>query len=153
MADTAKRILARVVDWLIVAIPLLIIGIPFGIYNRVTSGDGDFGDWVTDGNAGGWVFQVIAIIAFVGYDTLMVRKSGQTLGKKLMKMRVAMLNDGSTPDTGSSLTRAVVLWLPQLICCPCLWPLLLLIFILVDKPYKQGLHDKAAKTVVVSTAT
>ncbi|TXS13191.1 RDD family protein, partial [Streptomyces sp. ms191] len=29
-------------------------------------------------------------------------------------------------------------------------PLLLLILILVDKPYKQGLHDKSAKTVVVT---
>ncbi|MEU2164380.1 RDD family protein [Streptomyces chengbuensis] len=153
LADSGKRILARIVDWLIVAIPLLIIGIPFGIYNRVASGD-DFDDWVANSNTGGqWVFQLISIIAYVGYDTLMVRKSGQTLGKRLMKMRVAMLNDGSTPDTGSSLTRAAVLWLPQLICCPCLWPLILLILILVDKPYKQGLHDKAAKTVVVSTAS
>lgn len=153
LADSGKRILARVIDWLIVAIPLLIIGIPFGIYDRVASGDG-FDEWVASSSTGGqWVFQLISIIAYVGYDTLMVRSSGQTLGKKLMNMRVAMLNDGSTPDTGSSLTRAVVLWLPQLICCPCLWPLILLILILVDKPYKQGLHDKAAKTVVVSTAS
>lgn len=153
LADTPKRFLARFIDWLIVTIPLALIGIPFGIYDRVGTRGGDFDEFVTGANTGiQWVFQLISIVAFVGYDTLMVRSSGRTIGKKLMKMRVAMLNDGSTPDTGASLMRAAVLWLPQLICCPCLWPLILAIMILVDKPYKQGLHDKAAKTVVVSAA-
>ncbi|MER7001262.1 RDD family protein [Streptomyces sp. NPDC000410] len=153
LADPAKRIAARVIDWLIVLIPLALIGIPFGIYEGVTDASDDIDDWVANVNTGGqWAFQIITIIAFVGYDTLMVKASGQTLGKKLMKIRVAMLDNGTTPDTGSSLTRAAVLWLPQLICCPCLWPLLLVILILVDKPYRQGLHDKAAKTVVVSAA-
>ncbi|MFJ6634169.1 RDD family protein [Streptomyces sp. NPDC091376] len=153
LADTPKRFLARFIDWLIVTIPLALIGIPFGIYDRVGTRGGDFDEFLTGANSGvQWVFQLISIVAFVGYDTLMVRSSGRTIGKKLMKMRVAMLNDGSTPDTGASLMRACVLWLPQLICCPCLWPLILAIMILVDKPYKQGLHDKAAKTVVVSAA-
>ncbi|MFE7773169.1 RDD family protein [Streptomyces sp. NPDC057445] len=151
LADPARRVLARVIDWLIVLIPLALIGIPFGIYRGV--GSDDFDDWVTDVNNGAqWVFQIISILAYVLYDTLLVRRDGQTVGMKLLKLRVAMLSDGSTPDTGSSLMRAAVLWLPQLICCPCLWPLILLIMILVDKPYRQGLHDKAAKTVVVSTA-
>ncbi|MGW2204458.1 RDD family protein [Streptomyces sp. NPDC001774] len=150
LADSGKRILARIIDWLIVAIPLALIGIPFNIYDRATDGD-DFGDTITATSTGsGLVFQLITIVAFVAYDTLMVANSGQTLGKKWLKLRVAMLNDGSTPPTNASLIRAVVLWLPALICCACLWPLLLLIMILVDKPYKQGLHDKAAKTVVVS---
>ncbi|MER7954472.1 RDD family protein [Streptomyces sp. NPDC096030] len=150
LADSGKRILARIIDWLIVAIPLALIGIPFNIYDRATDGD-DFGDTITATSTGsGLVFQLITIVAFVAYDTLMVANSGQTLGKKWLKLRVAMLNDGSTPPTNASLIRAVVLWLPALICCACLWPLLLLILILVDKPYKQGLHDKAAKTVVVS---
>ncbi|MEU6985573.1 RDD family protein [Streptomyces sp. NPDC046324] len=150
LADSGKRILARIIDWLIVAIPLAVIGIPFNVYDRATDGD-DFGDTITATSTGtGLVFQLITIVAFVGYDTLMVAKGGQTLGKKWLKLRVAMLNDGSTPPMNASLIRAVVLWLPALICCACLWPLLLLILILVDKPYKQGLHDKAAKTVVVS---
>ncbi|MFF5935496.1 RDD family protein [Streptomyces sp. NPDC012508] len=150
LADSGKRILARIIDWLIVAIPLAVIGIPFNVYDRATDGD-DFGDTITATSTGtGLVFQLITIVAYVGYDTLMVAKGGQTFGKKWMKLRVAMLNDGSTPPMNASLIRAVVLWLPALICCACLWPLLLLILILVDKPYKQGLHDKAAKTVVVS---
>ncbi|MFE0771777.1 RDD family protein [Streptomyces sp. NPDC058861] len=150
LADSGRRILARLIDWVIVAVPLAIIGIPFKVYDRVSSDD-DFGDAVSSFNGGGQlVFQLITIVAYVAYDTVLTARNGQTLGKKLMKLRVAMLNDGSTPPTSQSLLRAVVLWLPALICCACLWPLLLLILILVDKPYKQGLHDKAAKTVVVS---
>ncbi|MEU3476652.1 RDD family protein [Streptomyces sp. NPDC033754] len=151
LAESGKRIVARIIDWVIVALPLAIIGIPFDIYDRATRDGNDFGDTVNSLNGGSQlVFQLITIVAYVAYDTVMVAKNGQTLGKKLFKLRVAMLNDGSTPPMSQSLLRAVVLWLPALICCACLWPLLLLILILVDKPYKQGLHDKAAKTVVVT---
>ncbi|WP_411110240.1 RDD family protein [Streptomyces sp. c-19] len=151
LAESGRRILARLIDWLIIAIPLAVIGIPFDIYARATDNDNDFGDTVNSLNGGSQlVFQLITIVAYVTYDTVMTARNGQTIGKKLMKLRVAMLNDGSTPPMSQSLLRAVVLWLPALICCACLWPLLILILILVDKPYKQGLHDKAAKTVVVS---
>ncbi|MGW0119591.1 RDD family protein [Streptomyces sp. NPDC003327] len=151
LADSGRRVLARLIDWLIIAVPLAIIGIPFDVYDRATETGNDFGDTVNSLNGGSQlVFQLLTIVAYVAYDTVMTAKNGQTLGKKLMKLRVAMLNDGSTPPMSQSLLRAVVLWLPALICCACLWPLLLLILILVDKPYKQGLHDKAAKTVVVT---
>ncbi|MFI8517251.1 RDD family protein [Streptomyces sp. NPDC085481] len=151
LADSGRRIFARIIDWLIIAVPLAIIGIPFDIYQRATKNDNDFGDTLNSLNGGSQlVFQLITIVAYVAYDTVMTARNGQTLGKKLMKLRVAMLNDGSTPPMNASLIRAIVLWLPALICCACLWPLLILILILVDKPYKQGLHDKAAKTVVVA---
>ncbi|WP_282695582.1 RDD family protein [Streptomyces sp. CC208A] len=148
LAESGRRILARLVDWLIVSVPLALIGIPFDVYDRVTV-DGD--EFQTTWTGGGQlVFQLLTIVAYVTYDTVLTARNGQTVGKRLMKLRVAMLNDGSTPPMSQSLLRAVVLWLPALICCACLWPLLILILILVDKPYKQGLHDKAAKTVVVT---
>ncbi|MER6097146.1 RDD family protein [Streptomyces sp. NPDC001728] len=151
LAASGKRFLARFIDWLLIAIPLAIIGIPFHVYSRATEKGNDFGATFNSLNGGSQLaFQLITIVAYVAYDTVMTAKNGQTLGKKWMKLRVAMLNDGSTPPMNQSLLRAVVLWLPALICCACLWPLLILILILVDKPYKQGLHDKAAKTVVVS---
>ncbi|MFC9735156.1 RDD family protein [Streptomyces roseolus] len=148
LAETGRRILARLVDWAIIAVPLAIIGIPFDIYDRATVDGDDFQATWTGGAQ--LVFQLLTIVAYVTYDTVLTARNGQTVGKRLMKLRVAMLNDGSTPPMSQSLLRAVVLWLPALICCACLWPLLILILILVDKPYKQGLHDKAAKTVVVT---
>ncbi|MFI8320775.1 RDD family protein [Streptomyces sp. NPDC085529] len=148
LAETGRRVLARLIDWVIIAVPLAIIGIPFDIYDRATVDGDDFQATWTGG--GQLVFQLLTIVAYVTYDTVLTAQRGQTLGKRLMKLRVAMLNDGSTPPMSQSLLRAIVLWLPALICCACLWPLLILILILVDKPYKQGLHDKAAKTVVVT---
>ncbi|WP_345036648.1 RDD family protein [Streptomyces sannanensis] len=155
LADTGKRILARIVDFFIVIIPLYLISLPFGgalAVNRDSSDDlgRTFGQAYTGAQL---VWSLIAVVAYVGYDTYFTRSNGQTLGKRLMNLRVAMLKDGSVPDMGTSLIRAAVLWLPALLCCPCLWWLIILVMILVDKPYRQGVHDKAGKTVVVSTAS
>ncbi|MCS0639129.1 RDD family protein [Streptomyces sp. LP05-1] len=148
LADTGRRVLARLIDWFIIFVPLALIAIPFDVWSNVSDDADDI--WRTNTNSGQWIVQLISIVAYIGYDTLMTRKNGQTLGKRLMGMRVAMLNDGSVPPTNAALARAIVLWLPALICCACFWPLFLLILMLFDRPYKQGLHDKAAKTVVVS---
>ncbi|MFF4230275.1 RDD family protein [Streptomyces sp. NPDC001820] len=152
LADFGRRLLARVIDALIVFVPLFLISLAFGGWGEMAD-TGDTWDDITDQvNTGRqWIWSLISLVAYVGYDTLMVAKGhGQTLGKRLMKIRVAMLNDGSVPDVSSSLMRAIVLWVPALICCFCLWWLVIIVTILADKPYKQGLHDKAGKTVVVS---
>ncbi|MFJ3924925.1 RDD family protein [Streptomyces sp. NPDC090022] len=154
LADFGKRLAARVLDVLIVAIPLFLIQLPFN--NRRYTVETDQGDDVTEiisrsYSGTGLIWTLIGIIAFVGYDWFFTQKSGQTLGKKALGLRVAMLNDGSVPPSGAALARAAVLWLPTLICCFCLWPIALIISMLVDKPYRQALHDKVAKTVVVTT--
>jgi uncharacterized RDD family membrane protein YckC len=153
LASFGTRVLARVIDMLIVLVPLFLISLAFGGLQVAAGGD----DWdeVTERVNSGrqWLWSLISLVAYVGYDTYMTTKmNGQTLGKKIMKLRVAMLNDGRVPDTGSSLTRAAVLWVPALVCCFCIWWFVILITVLTDKPYRQGLHDKAGKTVVVSAA-
>ncbi|WP_330175611.1 RDD family protein [Streptomyces sp. NBC_01498] len=151
LASVGKRILARIVDWIIVAVPLALISIPFNVYTHWSNESNSWNDTVNGMNGGGqWVFRIIALIAYVGYDTVMTQRGGRTIGKKLFKIRVAMLNDGRVPDSRASFLRAVVLWVPALVCCACLWPLLILLLLLLDRPYRQGLHDKAARTVVVS---
>ncbi|KPC81307.1 RDD family protein [Streptomyces sp. NRRL S-4] len=153
LAEPGKRILARLIDFLIISIPLYLISLPFGGAVDVTSDDGndDFGNAVGDAYSGHQlVWSLIGLVVYVAYDTYFTRKDGRTIGKRLLKMRVAMLNDGSVPDTSSSLMRAVVLWLPALLCCPCLWWLINIVLMFTDKPYRQGLQDKAGKTVVVS---
>ncbi|MGW3628001.1 RDD family protein [Streptomyces sp. NPDC000880] len=154
LADFGRRVLARLIDVLIVLVPLFLISLAFGGWNG-TTGNGDSWDEITDQvNTGRqWIWSLVSLVAYVGYDTVMTAKGhGQTVGKRLMKIRVAMLNDGSAPDMSSSLMRAVVLWVPALVCCFCIWWLVIIVTILADKPYKQGLHDKAGKTVVVSAS-
>ncbi|MCX4719683.1 RDD family protein [Streptomyces virginiae] len=152
LADFGKRLLARIIDVVIIAIPLALIQWAFGAnrYRYDTDQGEDIGDVFSKSYSGsGLIMTLISIIAYVGYDWWFTKKNGQTVGKKAMRLRVAMLNDGSVPNSNAALSRAAVLWLPTLICCACLWPIALVVSILVDKPYKQGLHDKVAKTVVV----
>ncbi|WP_328970243.1 RDD family protein [Streptomyces sp. NBC_00239] len=154
LADFGKRLLARIIDVLIIAIPL-------GLLQWATSRnrwtiETDEGEDATEVftkaySGSGLLWTLIGIVAFVGYDWFMTKKSGQTVGKRLLGLRVAMLNDGSVPTSNASLSRAAVLWLPALLCCPCVWELVLIVTIFADKPYRQGLHDKVGKTVVVTT--
>ncbi|MEO3978201.1 RDD family protein [Streptomyces sp. CAU 1734] len=151
LADFGKRLAARIIDTLIVFVPLFLLSLIFGGWGVNADGGDSWDDIANEVNTGRqWVWSAISLVAYIGYDTWMVKKNGQTVGKRLLKLRVAMLNDGSTPDTRSSLIRAAVLWAPALICCFCLWWLVLIVTILTDKPYKQGLHDKAGRTVVVT---
>ncbi|MFE4454577.1 RDD family protein [Streptomyces sp. NPDC056796] len=152
LAEPGKRILARLIDFLIISIPLYLISLPFGGAVDVSDdNNGSFGNAVGNAYTGHQlVWSLIGLVVYVGYDTYFTHKDGRTPGKRLLKMRVAMLNDGSVPDTSSSLVRAVVLWLPALLCCPCLWWLINIVLMFTDKPYRQGLQDKAGKTVVVT---
>ncbi|MFK0255717.1 RDD family protein [Streptomyces sp. NPDC090445] len=148
LADFGRRLGARIIDVIIVAVPLFFIfGLAVDIDWYRAEGDEASRNALTAG--------LIAIAAFVLYDWWFHQKSGQTLGKKMLGLRVAMLNDGSVPAAGPALTRAAMIWVPGLICCWLslfFWSIALVISMLVDKPYRQGLHDKIAKTVVVRTA-
>ncbi|WP_335940932.1 RDD family protein [Streptomyces sp. PTD5-9] len=158
LGEPGKRILARLIDFLIISIPLYLISLPWGgavgVANNgnATTGQNDVNALFSQTyNSHQLLWSLIGLVAYVAYDTYFTHKDGRTLGKRLMKLRVAMLNDGRVPDTGSSFLRAVVLWLPALLCCPCLWWLINIVLMFTDKPYRQGLQDKAAKTVVVQT--
>ncbi|WP_406411357.1 RDD family protein [Streptomyces halstedii] len=153
LAEPGKRILARLIDFLIISIPLYLISLPFGGAVDVgnNTNNNDFGNAISNSyNGHQLIWSLIGVVVYVAYDTYFTHKDGRTPGKRLLKMRVAMLNDGSVPDTTSSLLRAVVLWVPALLCCPCLWWLVNIVLMFTDKPYRQGLQDKAGKTVVVA---
>ncbi|MFI6704071.1 RDD family protein [Streptomyces sp. NPDC050509] len=153
LAPFGTRLAARIIDALIIFIPLAVISLLVGGWRHTSNNTGNWDEVTNQVNTGTqWVWSLISIIAYVGYDTLMTKKYGQTLGKRWLKLRVAMLNDGSVPESNASLLRALVLWVPALLCCLCLWWLIIIVTILASRPYRQGLHDKAARTVVV-TAT
>lgn len=137
LAEAGKRVLARVIDLVIVLVPAGLIDWAAGGTEHFSSGKSALG--------GG----LIAVIGFF-YEWLTTRSKGQTLGKRAMRLRAAALDNGSVPSTSAAALRALVLWVPA-VCCSCIWFLVIGITVLFDKPYKQGLHDKAAKTVVVET--
>ncbi|MFI9613721.1 RDD family protein [Streptomyces sp. NPDC052023] len=144
LADSGRRTLARIIDMVLVGIVVWLVTWGFNVDEYQVDADRvDVGDSV-------WQ-SLIAAVLYMAYDTIMIAKSGQTLGKKWLNMRVAQLEDGATPSAQSSLLRAAVLWIPFAFCCACIWTAICGGWSFFDRPYKQGLHDKAAKTVVVST--
>lgn len=144
LADSGRRTLARVIDMLLVGVVVWLLTWPFGVSEYNVDGDR-----INVGNSFGQ--SVIAAVLYIGYDTFMTVRSGQTLGKKWLGMRVADLGNGANPSVRTALIRAAVLWLPFAFCCACVWTAISGGWSFFDRPYKQGLHDKAAKTVVVSS--
>lgn len=145
LADSGKRTVARIIDMVLVGIVVWLITWGFDVDEYQVDADRvNVGDSVAQ--------SVIAAVLYIAYDTIMIARSGQTLGKKWLNMRVAHLDNGATPSVQASLLRASVLWIPFAFCCACIWTAICGGWSFFDRPYKQGLHDKAAKTVVVSTS-
>ncbi|MEU2558941.1 RDD family protein [Streptomyces longispororuber] len=143
LADSGKRVLARIIDMVLVGVVVWLLSWLFG----TSEYDVDPDD-VEYGKSFGQ--SLLAAVLYIAYDSYFISRSGQTLGKKWLGLRVANLNDGATPTLQAALARAAVLWLPFAFCCACIWTAISGGWSFFDKPYKQGLHDKAAKTVVVS---
>ncbi|MYW66093.1 RDD family protein [Streptomyces sp. SID8379] len=144
LAESGKRVLARLIDMVLIGIIVGLLSWAFGITGFDTDTD--------DINAGKQAASsLLTAVLYIAYDVILTARTGQTLGKKLMKLRVANLDNGATPSTQTNLVRALVLWVPFAFCCACIWTAICGGWSFFDKPYKQGLHDKAAKTVVVSS--
>lgn len=95
---------------------------------------------------------VVTFAVYFVYEGAMLAHSGQTLGKKAVRIRVALLSDGDVP-AGRGWFRAATYALPGMLCplvIGTLFWLLNSVWQLWDKPFHQSLHDKAARTVVVS---
>lgn len=132
-----NRITARLFDFVMIQTIAILIVLPFA---HLDNQDG----WVS----ATWLGYTLYLI----YEGLMLSRDGQTVGKKLMKVRVAMLIDGSSPTNAAAWSRAATFVVPALICCGALWWPVDGFFGVFDKPYRGCIHDKVAKTVVVSTA-
>ncbi|MGX1566617.1 RDD family protein [Streptomyces sp. NPDC055506] len=144
LADSGKRTLARILDMILVGAVVWLITWGFDVNEYDVDSDR------IEVSKSFWQSGVAAVL-YIAYDTVLTARTGQTLGKKLLHMRVANLDNGDTPSVQNSLLRAAVLWIPFAFCCACVWTAICGGWSFFDRPYKQGLHDKAAKTVVVST--
>ncbi|MCK8436456.1 RDD family protein [Streptomyces sp. D2-8] len=144
LADSGKRTLARIIDMILVGVVVWLLTWGFDVNEYDVDSDR------IEVGKSFWQSAVAAVL-YIAYDTVMTVRTGQTLGKKLLHMRVANLDNGATPSVQNALMRAAVLWIPFAFCCACVWTAISGGWSFFDRPYKQGLHDKAAKTVVVST--
>lgn len=87
------------------------------------------------------------------YELIMVAIWGARVGKMLMRIHVVSAAEGTRPGFGRSLLR----WLIPGLCAYVPFvggfgTLLCYLTLFIDTKRRQGLHDKAASTVVISTA-
>lgn len=91
-----------------------------------------------------WFF--LAVLLWLGYFSVSHSRSGQTLGKRMMGIKVVSLRTGEPPSLGAATGRIgiylMLSFLPGGQLLDVLWPVW-------DKPYEQALHDKVAGTRVI----
>lgn len=128
------RALAVIIDSAI----FILIGCCVGIVFALASG----GDETDSTSAASLLINCLSSVAYFAYFILMEGNSGQTLGKKVVKIKVVK-EDGSPLTMGDSvirnLLRIVDGFLVYLVGAIFVW----------TSPAKQRLGDKLAKTIVV----
>ncbi|SHK84228.1 RDD family protein [Streptomyces yunnanensis] len=145
LANRGKRLLARIID-------ALLIGIPVGLIMNAIVGWVDYFSTSSVETSKQATVSGVTMLVYLIYEGLMLTSRGQTVGKMAMRIRVAMLSDGSIPTAQAGWTRAAVYTLPEIVpCCGFIFWLVNVLWCTWDKPYQQCLHDKAARTVVVAT--
>ncbi|MFF2045303.1 RDD family protein [Kitasatospora sp. NPDC058170] len=136
LAPPVDRFLARLIDFGVLLIPLIVV--QFAVATAV----------------GSILGAVIGAVVVFGYEAVMMLSQGQqTVGKKVMKLRVVSALHGGRPSDNELWARSAVYGLPQAVyCIGSLFSLVNVLSLLWDKPLQQCFHDKAAKTVVVKEA-
>lgn len=96
---------------------------------------------------------IIGVALWFAYEVPSTANSGQTLGKRIMRIKVMPMESPKAMGFGRSLRRWNLMGLPTFLwSCFCIGFILQLvdcIFPFFDRPLYQALHDKSAQTVVV----
>ncbi len=164
LADFGNRLLAYLIDTAIILGVTLVVALPVFLIFIFTVMRETIETTAPDGTVPGDVFAeflliglllefglfVFVLAAYYVYDVEMMYKSGQTVGKRVMKLRVVPLDPALRLTRGMAAKRWLVQYvggavLPFFCYLDGLWQLW-------DKPYLQTLHDKFAQTVVVKVS-
>ncbi|MFF7250362.1 RDD family protein [Embleya sp. NPDC008237] len=154
-AHLGRRLLARFADALVPLAAGVAVGIPLvpdavehirDKIDRARYEGRDTTIWLIDGTTGTALAVVLGtvLVAALLYEALPTWKWGRSLGKTLFGLRVADLDSHDTPSLWQSVRRWLVLYVPGVFVVGvfgALWGLF-------DRPWRQGLHDKAARTFV-----
>ena len=144
MALPIYRIGAWLLDGLVLLVPTMIVMLGVG---RPT----------LDGNTLVLRHEVAVLTAIFGlrsvYELVCTALRGQTVGKRVCKIQVLRMDDGSLPGWGVALTRVIAQNIANLLAVVVgpiggLYQLADFLFVL-RAPLHQALHDMAARTVVI----
>ncbi|HEY8811245.1 MAG TPA: RDD family protein [Candidatus Dormibacteraeota bacterium] len=126
------RLLAFVIDYLIVFIPVAII---LGAVRTAAGSSGSYG------------ISGLGSLVFIGYLAYMFSSRGQTVGMMPFNLKVVDAGTGGPLTMGKALIRALILY-AELLFCVCIVGLVAGLWMIWD-PRRQAIHDKAAGTVVL----
>ena len=141
-AGFVERFIAALIDLVVLAIVAVVITLPLGLLTA-------FSILSNGGAVPGWVglfwgpFSLVLFAVFVLYFTYFEGTSGQTLGKRLLRLKVVDLSTGRPPDLARSLLRNVIRifdWLPFLY--------ILGFVVALFTTRRQRIGDVAAGTIV-----
>jgi uncharacterized RDD family membrane protein YckC len=147
-ASMGKRLGARLLDGLIVGIPLSILYLVL-VLPAITSAAN--GDSAAAGSVGGGVifFYLITFLLSIGYEVGMIGARGATLGKQILGIKVVREADGQIPGYGPAALRWVIPFVAGFACG--IGQLVVYLSPFWDNTRRnQGWHDKVAKTLVVN---
>ena len=93
-------------------------------------------------------FVLAALVLGALYEITLTATMGQTVGKRLLGIKVVHLSDGDVPGWGSATIRYL---LPTAVgALPIVQFLALVVYLrALWDPMRQGFHDRAAGTIVV----
>lgn len=154
-AGLGKRFLARLIDTVVLGAIGGAVAVPFAAKAK-THVDEKIDAakqtgrtvtvWLLDGTTGGYLGAVIGALLVVGilYEALPTGKWGRTLGKKLCGLRVCGIESHEAPGFGAALRR----WLVYSVLGVLVVGVFNVLWCVVDRPWRQCWHDKAARTFV-----
>jgi uncharacterized RDD family membrane protein YckC len=138
LAPIGRRVAGLILDQLIVAFPAAIVALALGYMpsNTLTS-------------RSLLIFNISLTSASFVYQTLMIGLLGRTLGKMALGTRVVRLVDGRRPNWSESAMRSLVPLALEAIPRVGVFLWMMVYSLAMWNPLRQGLHDKAAGTLVV----
>ncbi|MGH3158368.1 MAG: RDD family protein [Streptosporangiaceae bacterium] len=165
LAEWWRRLLARLIDAVVVSIVLVPIAVPLlrapfhkleqvaSRYPNLSAPGAEAALSKADGKflVALWILGVVAAAIWFLYDALQHAKWGQTVGKRLLSTRVVTAYDRSPISGVAAAKRAAVYALVPLI------PVAGTVFAVINELWllwdrrRQCLHDKAARTIVIRT--
>jgi uncharacterized RDD family membrane protein YckC len=163
-ADVPNRIIALIIDAIILFIIQIIVGIVLGaILGPTVNADFSNPNFGTVNWTSAIVSAIVNLAISAAYFAYFWTTSRATPGQRVLGMQVGSETDGATLTLNQALTRWALLFLPSSISfvfyglptIGILWSLLVLIYYIAllvttaQSPTKQGLHDRYAHTVVV----
>ncbi|MEU6844819.1 RDD family protein [Streptomyces sp. NPDC046716] len=154
-AGLGKRFAARLIDSVVLGAVTAAAAVP--LYGRAVDHlDGKIDAakasgrqvtvWLIDGTTGVYLGIVLGVLLVFGvlYEALPTAKWGRTLGKKVLGLSVRDIEEHSSPTFGAALKRWLAYSVPGVLVIGVLGVL----WGAFDRPWRQCLHDKAARTFV-----